>query len=468
MPVSNDKQETNAQRELRTLRDYVHLLADAIDKSPIPFVAGYPDGRTMAFNEAFTKLSGYTEEELRNMQWVLYLTPAEWQEQEAQAMEELRKTGKPQTYEKEQANKDGSRTPVEVILSQTNDRDGKVQYYYALIKDRSEKQRADRLEQQLQEAGEKAQDINGTAFEGVVIFQDGKVAVANERFAEMTGYELSELKGVEEATLVTPGLRGLIYSQVTEASNGTSEAMLNHKDGRTVAVEVRSREVQYKGAVAREDRVWDVSERARYREDKEQLVKQLASVSEELSGLNQVSTISVNVAQPELAMGALLRNLATITRADGGAVMVRKDDKLVAKTVHGFGDKIAVGQVEDISTLFPGRIITENQGKYVEDAQVDLSVSETLKAAGARSVMGVPIRHSSNIIGVLQVAWNAPHPETEREMRLLEIVADRCASAIMASSISEHTKVSDDLGSVLSEINTELSSTLNLGMSNFR
>ena len=124
MPGSNDKSETSAQRELRTLRDYVHLLADAIDKSPMPFVAIYPDGRTMAFNEAFSKLTGYSEEELRGMQWVMYLTPPEWHEREAQAMEELRKTGQPQSYEKEQMSKDGSRTLVEVILGQTADKDG--------------------------------------------------------------------------------------------------------------------------------------------------------------------------------------------------------------------------------------------------------------------------------------------------------------------------------------------------------
>jgi PAS domain S-box-containing protein len=467
MPSSNDKSETNAQRELRTLRDYVHLLADAIDKSPMPFVAIYPDGRTMAFNESFARLTDYSEEELRGMQWVMYLTPPEWHEREAQAIEELRKTGQPQTYEKEQMSKDGSRTFVEVILGQTTDKDGKVLYYYALISDRSEKQRASRLEKELQEARESGSGLMGTVFEGVAIVQNGKLVATNDRYAEIIGFAPSELVGMEESQLVTPGLRGLVSTKIAGAS-GASEAMLKRKDGSTASVEMVSQEVQYRGAAARMVRIMDVSERAKFQEDREQLLKQLAGISEELSGLRQVTAISVNVAQPEMAMDTLLRNLTTIVRADSGMIMVRDGDKLVPRSVQGNGDRLPSGYSEDVATNFPGKVVNENKGIFVEDAQADPSVSEPLKAAGARSLMGVPIRHSSSIIGVLQVAWSSPHSQSDREMRLMEIAADRCASAITASRISETSKASEDIGSVLSEINSQLSSSLKLGIPNAR
>jgi PAS domain S-box-containing protein len=467
MPGSNDKSETSAQRELRTLRDYVHLLADAIDKSPMPFVAGYPDGRTMAFNEAFARLTGYTEEELRGMQWVMYLTPPEWHEREAQAMEELRKTGQPQTYEKEQMNKDGARTLVEVILAQTTDKDGKVLYYYALIKDLSEKQRADRIGKELQEVREGSSSILDTGFEGVAIFQNGKLMASNDRYAEIVGYTASELVGMDESQLVSPGPRGMVSAKLA-GPTGVSEAKMNRKDGSTASVEIISKEVQYNGGGARAVRVMDISERAKFQEDREQLLKQLASVSEELSGLRQVSGISVNVAQPELAMDSLLRNLTTIVRADSGMVMVREGEKLVPRSTYGAGDKFPSGYSEEVGTSFPGKIVSENQGIFVEDVQSDASISEPLKAAGARSILGVPIRHSANIIGVLQVTWSSHHAQDEKEMRLLEIAADRCASAITASKISESSKASEDIGSVLSEINSQLSSSLNLGMSRSR
>jgi GAF domain-containing protein len=140
----------------------------------------------------------------------------------------------------------------------------------------------------------------------------------------------------------------------------------------------------------------------------------------------------------------------------------------VARSVHGSGDKFPAGYSEDVGASFPGRVVSENQGVFVDDAQADQSVSEPMRSAGARSLLGVPIRHSANIVGVLQVAWSSPHPQIDREMRLMEIAADRCASAIMASRASESSKASEDIGSMLSEINSQLSSSLKLGMSNGR
>ena len=467
MPGSNDRSETNAQKELRTLRDYVHLLADAIDKSPMPFVAIYPDGRTMAFNEAYVTLTGYSEEELRSMQWVMYLTPPEWHEREAQAMEELRRTGQPQSYDKEQMSKDGSRTPVRTILGQTTDKDGKVLYYYALITDRSDKQRADRLEKDLQEAKEGGSGLMDAVFEGVAIVQGGKVVAANDRYAEIVGYSTSEIIGMDEDQLVTPGLRGLVSPKITGPS-GISEAMMKRKDGSTASVDMSVQDTQFKGAPAKTVRVLDASDRAKFQEDREQLLKQLAGVSEELTGLRQVSAISVNVAQPELAMETLLRNLVTVVRADSGMVLVREGDRITSRIAHGLGDRLPAGYFEEIDSSFTGRVVSESRAIFVEDAQTDPAISEPVKAAGWRSLMAVPIRHSANIIGVLQVGWSSAHAQNDREMRLMEIAADRCASAIMVTRVSETSRASEDIGSMLSEINSQLSSSLKFGMQNGR
>jgi PAS domain S-box-containing protein len=363
--------------------------------------------------------------------------------------------------------KDGSRTLVEVILAQTTDKDGKVLYYYALIRDRSEKQRADHLEKDLMEAREGANSIFDTAFEGVALFQNGKLVAANDHYAEIIGYTASELVDMNESQLVAPGPQGMASTKPSSPS-GASEAMMIRKEGSTASVEMTSKEIQYKGAPARMVRVMDMSEKAKFKEDREQLLKQLAGVSEELSALKQISAISVNVAQPELAMDSLLRHLTTAVRAESGMILVRDGDKLVPRAVNGSGDRLPKDYSEEIGTNFPGKVVNENKGFFVEDAQADVGISEPLKVSGARSLMGVPIRHGTNVIGVLQAAWNSPHAQSEREMRLMEIAADRCASAIIASKASETSKASEAIGSALSEINSQISSSLNLGMSNFR
>ncbi len=259
MNNNEDRTETNAQKELRILREYVHLLADATDKSPLAFAAGYPDGRTMAFNEAFARLTGYSEEELRGMQWILNLTPTAWQEKEANALDQLRSSGHYQTYEKEFEGKDGSRTPTEVLINQIRDKDGKVLYYYQLIKDLTDRKRADmldkeaadlsdqiekiknevfglraengKLEKAISDFRERSSYLGGSAFEGLAIVQEGKIVETNDRYAELTGYTKSEIIGLPLSNLVTPGLRGLVSPQISGAAEGTFEVMLNRKDG---------------------------------------------------------------------------------------------------------------------------------------------------------------------------------------------------------------------------------------------
>ena len=115
--------------------------------------------------------------------------------------------------------------------------------------------------------------------------------------------------------------------------------MLNGKDGRTLTVEIISRDIMYKGVEVRMDRVKDISERKKAQADKELLLKQLTEAREELSDLNQVATITVNVAQPEMAMDGLLRNLAAITKADSGMAMVRNGEQLMVRAAFGFGEE---------------------------------------------------------------------------------------------------------------------------------
>ncbi len=467
MPEFIDKPETNIQRELKVLREYVHLLADAMDKSTMPFVAGYPDGRTMAFNEAFAKLSGYSEDELRAMQWVLYLTPPDCQEREAQAMEELRKSGQPQFYEKLHANKDGSRTPVEVILCQTNDKDGKVQYYYALIRDLSEKKKADKLEKELQELKERNQYMIGTAFEGLAIIQDSRLAEVNEHYAAMTGYDTGELIGMPLSSLVTPGLRGMVSPQLSGAAEGTFEVVLNRKDGRALTVEIVSRDIMYKGREARVDRVRDISEKRKAQEDKEQLMKQLAAVSEELSELNQVSSIAVNSAAPQPTLDALLRNLAQVTRAEGAMVMSRKGDRLDGRAVYGLGDPVPSSYSEGVGDTFPGCIVKEDRPVFIDSVQSG-PVCEALKGSSANSLLGVPVKQGSDIIGTLFVAWDKARTQSDADVKLLNLVADRCASALITQSLSERDLADEEVNRSLSEIKSTLSSTLRFGDPNLR
>jgi transcriptional regulator with GAF, ATPase, and Fis domain len=251
----------------------------------------------------------------------------------------------------------------------------------------------------------------------------------------------------------------MVSPQLSGAGEGTFEVMLNRKDGRTYTVEIVSRDIMYRGKEARMDRVRDITEKRKAQEDKEALMKQLDSVSEELSELNQIATIAVHASSPQQALDTLLRNLAQVTRAESAMVMGRRGETLTGRAIYGFEGTVPVDLVANIGDEFPGSIVKEDRWVFVEDARAD-AVMSPLKEAGASSLLGVPIRQGSDIIGALYVAWKDPRHLAEGDTKMMEMVADRCASALITSDLSERDKADEEMGRSLSEITSTLSSAL--------
>ena len=131
------------EKALRETLKEKEFLADILEHSSQPFAIGYLDGGLGLFNSAFEKLTGYTKEEIHNIDWSTELTPIKWRDIEKQKLEELHKTGKPIRYEKEYIRKDGSLVPIELLVNITYDYYGNPEYYYSFITDITERQRAE-------------------------------------------------------------------------------------------------------------------------------------------------------------------------------------------------------------------------------------------------------------------------------------------------------------------------------------
>ena len=94
-------------------------------------------------NPAFEKLTGYTEQELRNLNCKEKLTPPEWHILESENIEELNRTGIPVRYEKELIRKDGTRVPIEILLHLSHNESGKPVYYFSFVTDITERKAAE-------------------------------------------------------------------------------------------------------------------------------------------------------------------------------------------------------------------------------------------------------------------------------------------------------------------------------------
>ena len=134
------KEVEAAALESRRQRDF---LAEIVELTSQPFAVGYPDGRLGLFNRAFERLTGYNAEELRSIDWQVALTPPKWRDTERGKLEELQRTGRTVSYEKEYTRKDGSRVPIEMLVGAARDPQGAIQYYYAFITDITRRKQAE-------------------------------------------------------------------------------------------------------------------------------------------------------------------------------------------------------------------------------------------------------------------------------------------------------------------------------------
>jgi two-component system cell cycle sensor histidine kinase/response regulator CckA len=178
-----------AEKALRESEEQVRFLGEILERASQPFAVGHPDGRLGIFNTAFCELTGYGADELRALDWGKDLTPAEWREPEAQALEELERTGKAVRYEKEYIRKNGARLPIEMLVHAVRATSGKVQFYYAFVTDISERKRLQQELRKLSMAVEQSPaSVEITDFAG-------NIEYVNPKFTRITGYTLEEVRG---------------------------------------------------------------------------------------------------------------------------------------------------------------------------------------------------------------------------------------------------------------------------------
>ena len=200
--ITEQKQAEEAIREGQRQNAF---LASVIEFASQPFGVGYPDGRLGLINKAFERLTGYTGDELRAIDWAHALTPPEWQDDEHQKLDELRATGQPLRYEKEYLRKDGTRVPVELLVHMVTDSEGEPRYYYSFITDITVRKQA---EQALRESEERFRIMADSAPMMIwVTDAEGGLQFVNRTYREFFGVTYDEVAGGTWQPFLHPTMR---------------------------------------------------------------------------------------------------------------------------------------------------------------------------------------------------------------------------------------------------------------------
>jgi PAS domain S-box-containing protein len=205
--------KNNKSVELNTA-EQIKFMTGLIKQVSQPMIVTSTDRRLLHWNAAFTKLTGYNSKELSDPIISAGLTAPEWQESETKAFERLQRTGKSQIFQKEYIRKDGSRVPVELLVYQLSEGNGKIQYYIGLITDITERK-------QLQEALQKSENhyriLVDNAIEGIVVIQDGEIKFVNPIVAIAAGYSSEEMLSISLKELLYPDNEKAALESISQA-----------------------------------------------------------------------------------------------------------------------------------------------------------------------------------------------------------------------------------------------------------
>jgi len=135
-------------------------------------------------------------------------------------------------------------------------------------------------------------------------------------------------------------------------------------------------------------------------------------------------------------LDALLRSAGSLCEADMGAVVRPQDERFIFAASFGL-PQAHVDLVKDMpfsasrGTL-AGRMMIERRPVHIPDVLADpeFSLSEAQKAAGYRSMLGVPLLRDGIFMGIILLMRSHVRPFTDKQIDLAQTFADQAVIAI--------------------------------------
>lgn len=157
-----------------------------------------------------------------------------------------------------------------------------------------------------------------------------------------------------------------------------------------------------------------------------------------LENLLAVTDTSLTELDVDDLLGELLNRIRTIIDADTAAVLLREPDAdvLIARAARGLEAEVREGVLIPIGRGFAGAIAATRRPVVLDHVDSTTVANPILWEKGIQTMLGVPLLHDDKLVGVLHVGRLDQRPFTEHDMTLLQVAADRVASAIEARRLA--------------------------------
>jgi PAS domain S-box-containing protein len=201
-------------------------------------------------NFGLSEITGYSYEELIGMDGKFLFA-----ESSRDTVRENVKQGYEGQYEVLGLRKDGTEYPLQVEARNMPYKGKKIRVVE--LRDITERKKA---EQELKESEERFKALHDASFGGIFIHQDHIIIDCNQGLADITGYSLEELIGMNGLLLTAESYREEVISNIAKSYGEPYESIGRRKDGTEYPVRVHGKTIPYKGKQVRVVEFRDITE----------------------------------------------------------------------------------------------------------------------------------------------------------------------------------------------------------------
>ncbi len=239
------------------------------------------DGVIKFVNQALCKLTGYSKQELQQIQFTSLVAPEELNRVKQLHIDIISGKITQKHYDSVAITKTGIPFSVEITAVDTvfDNRPA----FMVIMHDNSEFKKT--LEQ-LKESEEYFKFLSDASFEGIIIHDNGVVLDVNETLTRITGFSRKNLIGKNLYTdFVTQVVNTKILGDIDKKMPRALIVSGIKQDGHTVHAEIESRKIIYKGKQVRIAAIRDITERHHLREEVKDSRERLNRILDNLPGV---------------------------------------------------------------------------------------------------------------------------------------------------------------------------------------
>ncbi len=157
-------------------------------------------------------------------------------------------------------------------------------------------------------------------------------------------------------------------------------------------------------------------------------------LTDKLRDIQALTDSALSALGPQAVLDVLVDRVRRVLQADTAAVLLLDDSAafLIATAASGLEEEVNQGVRVPVGKGYAGRIAAERRPIVLTEVDHFKVVNPLLVDKGIRSLMGAPLISHQKVLGVLHVGTLTPREFTSEDVELLQLAADRAASAVEA------------------------------------